>query len=69
MTGKGLVVLGAVRRLLTHKDHVVEMFDSIINEMDLDPCADQTTKDLGVSGLYNLSRVCSSQVMVLCAFY
>ena len=69
MTGKGLIVLGAVRRLLTHKDHVVEMFDSIINEMDLDPCADQTTEDLGAFSLFDLSKVRSSQVLSLCNFY
>ena len=69
MIGTGPVILGAIRRLLTHKNYAVEMVDLIIKEMDLDPCADQTTEDLGASGLYNLSRVCSSQVMVLCAFY
>ena len=35
------------------------MVESIIKEMDLDPCANQETKDLGVSGLFDLSRVCS----------
>ena len=47
MTGKGPVLLGTVRRLLTYKEHTIEMVDSIIKEMDLDPCANQTTKDLG----------------------
>lgn len=47
MTGKGPVVPSTVRRLLTHKDHVIEMIDSIIKETNLDSCADQTTKDLG----------------------
>lgn len=36
MMGKALVVPSAVRRLLTHKNHVVEMVGSIITE-DLDP--------------------------------
>ena len=60
MTWKGPVALGAIRKILTHKDYAVEMVNSIIKETDLDPCADQTTEDLGASGLYDLSRVCSS---------
>ena len=39
MMGKGLVTQGDVCRLLTHKDHAVEMVDLIIKETDLDPCA------------------------------
>lgn len=46
MTGKGPVIPSTIRRLLTHKDHVIEMIDSIIKETDLDSCADQTMKDL-----------------------
>lgn len=38
MTRKGPIILGAVRRLLTHKDHAVKMVDSIIKETDLDSC-------------------------------
>jgi len=60
MTGKGPVALGAVRRILTHKDYAVEMVNSIIKETNLDPCADQTTEDLGAFGLFDLSRVRSS---------
>ena len=37
------------------------MVESIIKERDLDPCAEQTTEDLGVSGLFDLSRVRFSQ--------
>lgn len=62
MMGKGPVILGAVCRLLTHKDYAVKMVDLIIKETDLDPCVDQTTEDLGASSLYDLSMVCSSQV-------
>ena len=69
MTWKGPVALGAIRRILTHKDYAVEMVNSIIKETDLDPCADQTTEDLGASGLFDLSRVRSSEVMVLPTFY
>ena len=57
MTVKGPIAQGAVRRLLTHKEHAIEMVESIIKEMDLDHCVEQKTKDLGVSGLFDLSRV------------
>ena len=42
-----------------HKGYAVEMVESIIEEMDLDPCAEQETEDLGASGLFDLSRLCS----------
>ena len=58
ITGKGPITQEAVHRLLMHKDYAVEMVDSIIKETDLDPCANQTTEDLGVSSLFDLSRVC-----------
>ena len=38
-----------------HKKHAVEMVESIIKDVNLDPCAEQTIK--GTSGLFNLSRV------------
>ena len=69
MTWKGPVALGTIRKILTHKDYAVEMVNSIIKETNLDPCADQTTEDLGASGLFDLSRVRSSEVMVLPTFY
>ena len=37
MMEKVLVAQGAIRRLLTHTEHVVEMVESIIKETDLDP--------------------------------
>lgn len=58
MMGKGPIAQGAIRRLLTHKEHAVKMVELIIKEMDLDPCADQTTEDLGALGLFDLSKVC-----------
>ena len=58
MTGKGLVAPNPIQRLVTHKDYVVEMVSSIIKEMDLDPYGEHSSEDLGVSGLYDLSRVC-----------
>ena len=57
MTATGPVTQVIVRRLLTHKEHVVEMVESIIKETDLDPYAEQMTKDLGASGLFDLARV------------
>ena len=61
MTVTGLITQGTVSCLLTHKEHAIEMVESIIKETDLDPCAEQTTEDLGASGLFDLSRVCFSQ--------
>ena len=63
-TGKGLMTaLGPVtqgtRCLLTYKGQVIEIVESIIREMDMDPYAKQETEDLGASGLFYLSRVCS----------
>ena len=58
MIGKGPITQGAVRCLLTHKEHAVEMVESIIKETNLDPCAKQTIEDLGASGLFDLSKVC-----------
>ena len=62
--GKGLMMaMGPVTqgtyRLLTHKGYAIKMIESIIKEMDLDPCTKQETEDFGVSGLFDLSRVCS----------
>ena len=62
-TGKGLmtttspITQGTIHRLFTHKEHIVEMVESIIKETNLDPCAEQMTQDLGASGLFDLSRV------------
>jgi len=61
MMAMGPFTQGTVCHLLTHKEHAVEMVESIIKERDLDPCAEQTTEDLGASGLFDLSRVRFSQ--------
>ena len=68
--GKGLMMetglaTQGVRRLLMHKEHAVEMVESIIKETDLDPCAEQLTEDLRVLGLFDLARVCFSSHFVL----
>ena len=57
MTATGPVTQGTVRRLLMHKEHAIEMVESIIKDVDLDPCAEQMTEESGVSGLFDLSRV------------
>ena len=55
-----------------HKEHAVEMVQSIIKETDLDPCADKMTKDLGAPGLFDLSRACFSYIVffrAICSFF
>lgn len=75
MTRKGLAdpCPGPVQQLITHKYYVVKLVDSIIKETNLDPCAKQSLEDLGASGLFELSRVCSSRllycVLSLCSPY
>ena len=62
--GKGLIrTSGPIiqvpdRRFLKHKDYVVEMMKSIIKYKDVDPCAEQGTEELGLSGLFDLAQVC-----------
>ncbi|XP_050257043.1 uncharacterized protein LOC126702398 [Quercus robur] len=56
MTMTSPVTQGTIRRLLTHKEHAVEMVKSIIKDTNLDPCAEQTTEELGASDLFDLSR-------------
>ena len=68
MMRKGLILQGTIRKLLTHKEHVVEMVDSIIKETGLDPYSDQTMEELEASDLFDLSRARSSQMTVLCVF-
>ena len=58
MVGMGPITQGAVCCLLKHKEHAVEMVESIIKETDLDPYAKHTIEDLGASGLLDLFRVC-----------
>ena len=40
MTGKGPITEANVHRLLTHKDHVVEVIESIIKDIEMDPCVE-----------------------------
>lgn len=46
--GKGPIISNPVCRLVTHKDYTVEMVSSIIKEMDLGPCGELSSEDLGV---------------------
>lgn len=57
MTTHGLVVLGPVQRLVSHKEFTIEMVNLIIRETDLDECGNHATEDLGASSLFNLARV------------
>ena len=63
MTLAGSVMQGTICRLLTHKEHAVEMVESIIKETDFDLCVEQLTEDLGASGLFDLARVCFSHTL------
>ena len=51
-----------------HKEHAVEMIESIIKETDLDPCVEQLTKDLGAPGLFDLAKVCFSHTLLYFVF-
>lgn len=53
----GLVTQGSDCRLLTHKEYVVEMIESIIKDTDVDPYTEYMTEELGVSSLFDLARV------------
>ena len=67
MTATGPVTQGIVRRLLTHKEHTVKMVESIIKDVDLDPCTEQMTEESGASGLFDLSRVCLFLFLFFCS--
>ena len=43
--------------LLTHKDYAIEVIESIIKDKVVDLCAKQMTEELGVSGLFDRTRV------------
>ena len=58
MMTSGPVTQGPDCCLLTHKDYTMEVIESIIKDKDVDLCAEQVTEELGVSGLFELARVC-----------
>lgn len=45
------------RRFLTHKNYVVVMMGSIINDKVVDPCVEQVTEELQALSLFDLARV------------
>ena len=68
MTSTSPVTQGTKHRPLMHKEHAIEMIESIIKETDLDPFAEQLTKDLGAPGLFDLARVCFSHTLLYFVF-
>ena len=65
MTSYGPVIEGPCC-LLTHKDYAVGEVGSFIKSTDIGPCDLVGTEDLGVSALFDLTRVCSlSQVKLV----
>ena len=57
MTTSGPITQGSICRLLTHKEHAVEVIESIIKDTDVDPCVEQMMEELRTSGLFDLARV------------
>lgn len=57
MTVSGTVAPNPVHHLLTHKDYAVEVAESILKEEKIELCDDQSTDEIGSSGLFDLSRV------------
>ena len=60
--GKGMMtstgpIVERPRRLLTHKDYVIEEVESLIKLRDVEPCAELRTEELGASALFDLTRV------------
>ena len=60
--GKGIMtstspVIGGPCCLLTHKDYAVEEVKTLIKPMNVDPCAELGTEELGESTLFDLTRV------------
>ena len=53
----GPVTQGPDRYLLTHKDYTIEVIESIIKDMDVDPCVEQATEELQALGLFDLAWV------------
>ena len=65
MTSYGPVIEGPCC-LLTHKDYAVGEVGSFIKSTDIGPCDLLGTEDLGVSALFDLTRLCSlSQVKLV----
>nr|POE71102.1 hypothetical protein CFP56_27107 [Quercus suber]POE84301.1 hypothetical protein CFP56_74561 [Quercus suber] len=54
MTAQGPTASGPVQRLVSYKEYVVEIVQSIIKDTDMYVCGKHATEDLGVSGLFVL---------------
>ena len=57
MTSSGPILEGLCC-LMTHKEYVVGEVGSFVKPMDLEPCDLVETEDLGVSALFDITRVC-----------
>ena len=60
--GKGMMissgpVIEGPHCLLTYKDYTVEEVESFIKPLDIEPCAQLRTEDLGASALFDLTWV------------
>ena len=67
MTSSGLVIEGPCC-LLTHEDNAVREVGSFVKPTDIGPCDLVGTEDLGVSALFDLTRVCSLSQVKLALF-
>ena len=56
MTSQGPVTEGP-SRLLTHRDYAVEEAKSFVKPVDMEPCEQLETEELGASALFDLTRV------------
>ena len=61
--GKGVMtssspVLEGPGCLLTHKEYAIREVGSFVKSTDLEPCDLVGTKDLGVSALFGINKVC-----------
>ena len=60
MKRKGPVTEADICRLHIYKDHVIKVIESIIKDTEMDPCEEQSMKELGALGLFDLAWVCVS---------
>ena len=60
MMTSGPITQGSICRLLTHKEHAVEVIESIIKDTDVDPCVEQMTEELRTQAFLTLHGYISS---------
>lgn len=68
MTAHGPVTSSPIQRLMSHKEYLVKKFHSIIKDTNMDVYGKHATKDLGVSGLFDLVRVSIHKVFLPFSF-